>query len=105
MTNLSKAFNELRKLGYFAKQNYWCCQTCATYEIEEFGYSNKYVYYHSQDNWDKKNTEYFCLGWNGDFELICNTLEKYGVVILDKDPEYRIKVLSRSVKTKQGLLL
>lgn len=27
--NLNQAFKELRKLGYFARQNFWCCQSCA----------------------------------------------------------------------------
>ena len=27
-TNLTKAFAELRKNGYFAKQNFLCCQSC-----------------------------------------------------------------------------
>ena len=98
MTNLSKSFKELRNLGYFAKQNFSCCQTCAVYEItEEMGLEN-YVYYHQQDNQNRKECETFYMGWNGDFDLICNTLEKYGVVIVDKDVNKRIKVLSNSVK-------
>jgi hypothetical protein len=98
MTNLSKSFKELRKFGYFARQNFSCCQTCAVYEItEEMGHKN-YVYYHQQDNENRKNYETFYLGWNGDFDLICNTLEKYGVVVIDKDVNKRIKVLSNSVK-------
>jgi hypothetical protein len=98
MTNLSKSFKELRTRGYFAKQNFSCCQTCAVYEItEEMGREN-YVYYHQQDNQNRKNYETFNLGWNGDFDLICNTLEKYGVVVIDKDVNKRIQVLSNSVK-------
>ena len=27
--NLNQAFKELRKLGYFARQNFMCCQNCA----------------------------------------------------------------------------
>ena len=27
--NLNNAFKELRKLGYFARQNFKCCQSCA----------------------------------------------------------------------------
>jgi len=38
------------------------------------------------------------MGWNGDFDLICNTLEKYGVVIVDKGIDKRIEVLSSSIK-------
>ena len=26
--NLKKAFRELRKIGYFAKMNFACCQSC-----------------------------------------------------------------------------
>ena len=33
MTNLSRAFKELRKKGIIAQQRYLCCRTCASYTI------------------------------------------------------------------------
>lgn len=30
---LNDSFKELRRLGITARQNYWCCQSCAGYEL------------------------------------------------------------------------
>ena len=31
----TKAFRELRKYGYIAKQNFWCCQSCAWADLTD----------------------------------------------------------------------
>jgi hypothetical protein len=47
-SNLTLAFEELRSIGYFARQNFWCCQSCAWYAIPEEK-SLKSVFFHGQD--------------------------------------------------------
>lgn len=77
-TNLSKAFAALRKAGYFARQNFWCCQSCAWNAMtEEQG--EKAVFYHRQDNADKQLGNPFHLAWAGDGNEICSILNSNGV--------------------------
>ncbi len=45
---LNIAFSRLRKMGYFAKQNFWCCQTCGRYAVPK-DKADKMVFYHKQD--------------------------------------------------------
>ena len=45
--NLNQAFKELRKLGYFARQNFMCCQNCAWATVPMD--AKKVVFYHKQD--------------------------------------------------------
>ena len=45
---LREAFKDLRKAGYFARQNFTCCQSCAWAEIPEEK-SDKVVFYHAQE--------------------------------------------------------
>lgn len=40
---IKEVFRELRHLGYLARMNFWCCQTCAGYALGEV--------------WDKKPTK------------------------------------------------
>jgi len=54
---LKAAFAELRKLGWFARMDFWCCQTCgnaAAHEaLEKKGISDddaKVVFWHNQDD-------------------------------------------------------
>ena len=75
---ISNGFKELRKLGYFCRQNYWCCQTCGWSDIPE-DKSEKVVFFHNQDNDDKKRGNPFYLCWSGDGNLICEVLKKHGV--------------------------
>lgn len=75
--NLTKAFRELRKAGYFAKQNFTCCQTCAWAEVPDG--VEKVVFYHQQDNESKKQGEPFYLAWSGDGHEIQRILKKNGV--------------------------
>jgi hypothetical protein len=45
---LNEAFKDLRKSGYFARQNFQCCQSCAWAAIPEEK-EEKVVFYHQQD--------------------------------------------------------
>jgi hypothetical protein len=77
-SRITEAFRELRKLGYFARQNYLCCQSCAWSAIPEEK-SEKVVFYHAQDNDRLKSSGKCHLGWSGDGNEIVSVLNKHGV--------------------------
>jgi hypothetical protein len=79
-TNLTLAFSELRRLGYFARQNYQCCQSCAWGSIPE-ELAEKVVFYHNQDYYDFKQGHTFYLAWAGDGEAIVSVLQKWGLKV------------------------
>jgi hypothetical protein len=76
-SKLSRAFTALRKAGYFAKQNFMCCQNCGWSEIGPD--QKKAVFYHRQDNADKMKGEPFYLAWRGDAQEICEILGQHGI--------------------------
>jgi hypothetical protein len=77
---LNKAFAELRKIGYFAKQNHTCCQTCGWAEVpDEKG--DTAVFYHRQDADDLRENGACNLAWSGDGKLITDILTKHGVKV------------------------
>lgn len=45
---INTAFRRLRAAGYFARQSFMCCQSCAGSAIPE-DREDAYVYYHKQD--------------------------------------------------------
>lgn len=45
---IAKAFKELRKRGWFARMNFWCCQSCGCSAVPDKA-KNKFVFYHNQD--------------------------------------------------------
>jgi hypothetical protein len=84
---LTKAFRELRKLGYFARQNFWCCQSCGCNAVPD-EYSEKYVFYHGQDN-DCLNERGECyLAWSGDGAQIVKVLEDTGLKVTWDNNEF-----------------
>ena len=92
-TNLRRAFAALRKAGYFARMNWRCCQGCGCNAIPET-YSDKYVFFHAQDNEDRKAGKDFYLGWAGDgSEIVCILGENGVRTSWNGDNEKRIKVL------------
>jgi hypothetical protein len=89
---LNTAFRQLRKSGYFAQQNFWCCQTCGWADVPD-EYANKAVFYHRQDtpNIEKNNSVY--LAWAGDGEEICNIFRENGLIVVwDGSSDNRILV-------------
>lgn len=67
MTLLSKAFQEMRKNGLVAKQNFTCCQSCGSSEgWEEVKKEGKLglVFYTHQDKENKKKG-YLYLSYSG----------------------------------------
>jgi hypothetical protein len=93
-SNLTKAFAALRKAGYFARQNFMCCQSCAWAAIP-VAKEDKAVFYHSQDNQSVIRGQKFHLGWAGDQREICRILEENGVKTngAPKDSSMRIEVI------------
>lgn len=78
MNNLTIGFRELRKHGYFSRQNFWCCQSCGWGGVPE-GKEDKVVFYHQQDNQDKIKGRPFYLCWSGDGHEIQRILKESGV--------------------------
>jgi hypothetical protein len=79
-TNITRAFGELRGLGYFARQRFLCCQTCAWDAIPEEK-ADKAVFYHEQDYQNLRNGNTFYLGWSGNGNEIVRVLTKWGLVV------------------------
>jgi hypothetical protein len=78
MSKITEAFKELRKLGYFARQNFWCCQSCAWAAVPE-NKSDKVVFYHKQDTEGLKGRGRCHLAWSGDGHEICRVLNRHGI--------------------------
>jgi len=74
-TKLTKAFKLLRKKGLIAKQNFSCCASCGTYELNEIGnekgienngvYPAGFVFYHKQDYEDLTRSGYVHIRYAG----------------------------------------
>lgn len=73
----NKAFAELRKLGYTAKQNFSCCRSCAWVELTEEE-RKKAVFFSKQSTEELNKQGRVYLSWSGDGNLIKSTFEKYG---------------------------
>lgn len=88
---LNLAFKQLRKAGYFARQNFLCCQSCACAAIPDD--VEKYVFYHAQDNDDKKEGLPFFVAWRGVGKEIVSIFESNGInVNWDGDEGIRIEL-------------
>lgn len=91
-SRITEAFRELRKLGYFARQNFLCCSSCAWYEVPEEK-SEKVVFYHSQDNDNLKSEGKCYIAWAGDGTEIVSVLNKHGVkTIWNGSKDTRIQI-------------
>jgi hypothetical protein len=93
---VDEAFELLKKSGYFAEQDYYCCQTCAWSSIPD-ELCDKVVFYHSQDNDAWRGDELkdiLHLAWNGDSEEIVGILRSVGLSVShDGEESTRIKIL------------
>jgi len=76
-SRLREAFKDLRKAGYFARQNFHFNQSCAWSNIPKEK-SNKVVFYHQQDAAYKENDEMH-VGWAGDGKEICDIFSKHRI--------------------------
>ena len=80
MNTLTNAFKALRKAGYFARQNFMCCQSCGWAAVPEHK-AEKVVFYHNQDAAYMKKGKDFCLAWTGDGHEICKILTENGIEV------------------------
>lgn len=70
-TRLRSAFNQLRKMGYLAKQNFSCCSNCAGYALTEEAVKKVQagktirgsVFYHAQDAASRDEGDDFYLSY------------------------------------------
>ena len=76
-SKLSLAFAELHSMGYFAKQNHTCCNTCGWAEVPEG--KTKVVFYHAQAADDLRKDGECYLNWSGNAKEIISVLTKHGV--------------------------
>jgi hypothetical protein len=75
---LNKAFAKLREAGYFAEQNFSCCQTCGWSEVPE-DEKDKVVFYHNQDVDELKEDGCCYVSWMGDAAEITRIFNDNGV--------------------------
>lgn len=88
---LTEAFKELRKKGYFTRQNFWCCQSCAWSDVPEK--AEKVVFYHNQDNQNLLESGSCYLAWKGNGKEIVDVLTSHGVAVnWDGDEHTRIEI-------------
>lgn len=79
-SKLTQAFKDLRKAGYFARQNFSCCQSCAWTEVPD-EQADKAVFYHRQDADDLKEQGSCYLAWSGNAKEIISILKKNGLSV------------------------
>ena len=94
---IDDAFAALREMGFFAKANHTCCQSCGLAEIPE-DKEMAYVFYHMQDLEGLKQDGVCYLAWGGKVgekfgRTICDTIRKAGLEVdWDGSEHTRIKV-------------
>ena len=103
---IDDAFAALREMGFFAKANHTCCQSCGLAEIPE-DKEMAYVFYHMQDLEDLKQNGACYLCWGGKVgekfgHTICDTIRKAGLEVDWNGSEHtRIKVCGLASRTKR----
>jgi hypothetical protein len=91
-SNITKAFEALRKKGYFARQNFLCCQSCAWSAMTD-EQAEKTVFYHQQDADDLRERGTCHLAWSGNGQEIVDVLKENGVEVdWDGSDSTRIKI-------------
>jgi hypothetical protein len=78
-TSLNAGFAVLRKRGYFAKQNWYCCQTCGVDAVPDD--EPDYVFYHSQDAERLAERDAVHLSWGGDGHEIAKVFRDNGLAV------------------------
>lgn len=91
--SLTQAFRALRKEGYWARQNWQCCQSCGWAAVpEERG--DKAIFYHAQDaRHIRGRVPTVMLAWSGNGEQIVNILKQFVDVDWNGSPNNRIHCL------------
>lgn len=75
---LTQAFKDLRKLGYFARQNHKCCQSCGWASVPD-DKAERAVFYHAQDKQRMVADREVYLAWAGNGEEIVNVIKATGL--------------------------
>ena len=78
IANLRKAFEELNSMGWFARMNFECCQTCGWAAADKTGKENV-VFFHSQSNEQLEEEGWCYLRWQGDVKTLLAVLDRYGI--------------------------
>lgn len=93
---IEKAFMSLRRGGYIAEADHWCCQSCGVSVIPD-EYEDKYVFFHDQDAENLYETGSCHLSFAGDGNLIISHMKAAGLdVVWDGDMGKRIKISDSS---------
>lgn len=79
-SKINKFFDEMKKLGYTAKQNFWCCQSCAWNALSDKD-CKRVVFYHNQDKDDIPSGQLF-ISWNGTGKTIVDCAKSCGLVVV-----------------------
>jgi len=88
-SQINAAFKDLEAVGIFARQNFWCCQSCAWSDIPDT--AETAVFYHRQDTPDIKKGEVY-LAWRGDSGAITHILSRHVNVQWDGDENKRMLI-------------
>lgn len=108
---IRKSFAALRKKGFFARMNFWCCQSCGWYAIEQLEKEGKIqedraVFYHLQDAESfRKPGLNLRLAWRnsslGSSLEIVDELRKHGLVVIDPpNSSKRIEILCETFEAR-----
>jgi hypothetical protein len=87
-SRLATGFSNLRKRGYFAQQNFWCCQSCGCRAVPDEN-ADQYAFYHDQDEDGLRQAEKLnnvdrigvYLAWSGNPKVIRSAFELAGLRI------------------------
>ena len=95
---LSSAFSTLRKEGFVAKENFWCCKYCAWEHLKDFPNNTNIVFYSKSESSmafsSKEIKNILNLNWRGDANRIIEVLNENGFdVTWDNDSNSCIQIL------------
>lgn len=91
-SQLSDGFRTLRAIGYFAEENFWCCQTCGCASVPK-KFAKKYVFYHEQDADRIPEEHSVYLAWDGQADEIRDVFQTLGLQVEhDGSKSTRIRV-------------
>jgi len=90
---INKAFVALRKKGYFARQNFLCCNSCGWHAIPD-DQAKKAVFYHAQSADDLKKEGKCWLSWSGNGVEIVKVFQNAGVTAnWNGDSDQKIQII------------
>lgn len=87
---IKTAFKSLRKSGFIARSNFWCCQGCGCVAIAQMAEKKgiepkdqKYIFYHQQDNAAMIEDGNCDLAWGGptDGKEIQRAMQEAGLTV------------------------